>query len=102
MWRRTEWTGARYDAYAPRLACCRVAGHSLAFPRVVAVDEMVVVERLAELAELAGVGVEIPLRIAHGGNVTNSNGTAHGLSERKPGRATLALCHLASTDEKQQ
>jgi hypothetical protein len=74
----------------------------IGIPRVVAVDEMVVVERLAELAELAGVGVEIPLRIAHGGNATNSNGTAHGLSERKPGQATLVLCHLASTDEKQQ
>lgn len=63
------WTGARHDAYAARLACCsgRV-WHSASGSG----GQVVVVERLAGwCCWLAGVGVEMPLRIAYGGNATN-------------------------------
>jgi hypothetical protein len=59
------WTGARHDAYASRLACSGRAWHSASGSG----GQVVVVERLAGWQ--ASVGVEMPLRIAHGGNATN-------------------------------
>jgi hypothetical protein len=73
-----------------------LAGHDI--PRVVAVDKVVVVERLA--GWLAGVGVEMPLRMVHGGNATNVLYGQHGLSERA-WPSDVVLCHLASTNEKE-
>jgi hypothetical protein len=62
------WTGARHDAYASRLACFSGrAWHSASGSG----GQVVVVERLAGWCWLVGVGVEMPLRIAHDGNATN-------------------------------